>query len=153
MRQQIYRTSHLIIYTDTSLGYSVPGENDKQISRSFKCQIPRQRPYDATTRKWLLCENEFLGERKAVALDSPLGWVSTSFGKYGFKLLADLSFSDDYRLPFEPEPTNTTWTLPNSSNSGPRARQWNRVELRDRINTRDEYTQITLCVRSELASQ
>ncbi|KAG4263622.1 hypothetical protein FPRO03_09929 [Fusarium proliferatum] len=99
------------IYTDTSLGHSVPGENDKQISRSFICQIPRQRPYDATTRKWLLCENEFLGERKAVALDSPLG------------------------------------------NSGPWARQWNRVELRDGINTRDEYTQITLCVGSELASQ
>lgn len=141
------------IYTDTSLSYSVPGEKDKQISRSFICQIPRQRPYDATSRKWLLCENEFLGERKAVALDSPLGWVSTSLGKYGFKLLADLSFSEDDRLSFESEPTNATWTLLNSSNSGPWARQWNRVKLGDGIKTRDEYTQITLCIGSELTSQ
>ncbi|VTT68280.1 unnamed protein product [Fusarium fujikuroi] len=141
------------IYTDTGLSYFVPGENDKQISRSFICQIPRQRPYDATWRKWLLCENEFLGERKAVALDSPLGRVSTSLGKYGFKRLADLSFSKVNGLPFESGPTNATWTLLNSSNSGPWARQWNRVKLRDGIKTRDEYTQITLCIGSELTSQ
>ncbi|SCN92677.1 uncharacterized protein FFB20_09253 [Fusarium fujikuroi] len=141
------------IYTDTGLSYFVPGENDKQISRSFICQIPRQRPYDATWRKWLLCENEFLGERKAVALDSPLGRVSTSLGKYGFKRLADLSFSKVNGLPFESGPTNATWTLLNSTNSGPWARQWNRVKLRDGIKTRDEYTEITLCIGSELTSQ
>ncbi|KAF5592969.1 uncharacterized protein FSUBG_10015 [Fusarium subglutinans] len=81
------------------------------------------------------------------------GWALNHAEGYRFKLLADLSSIEDSELSFESETTNATWTLLNSSNSGPWAQQWNQVKLRDGVKTRDEYIQITLCLGPELTSE
>ncbi|CZR49873.1 uncharacterized protein FPRO_16080 [Fusarium proliferatum ET1] len=146
------------IYNNTRLTI-VPGGHGNQISSYFICRIPRQRPFNNISTRWLLCKCEDSFEkRRMVALHSPLTkfterWALTHAKGYHFKLLADLSFIEDRELSFESETINTTWTLLNSSNSGPWAQQWNRVKLRDGVKTRDEYIQITLCLGPELASE